>query len=120
MGPITLGCIDRASIMHSATMTATNDAAFRMKHGPTPSRAMVRAAMAGPTTRATLMLIVLRVMALLSRSAPTISSTTVWRAGLSTTVTTPRSTASTNTIQTATTSVTVSRPSTRAMTPAAS
>ncbi len=77
---------------------------------------MTTAAMAGPTTRAALMLTLLSVTALLTSSGPTSSSTNVWRAGLSTTVTKPRAMATTKTIHSCTAPDTVRSPSTSAST----
>ncbi len=71
-------------------ITAMYDAAFRKKHGAMPMTAMIRPASAGPMTLAMLMLTVLSVTAFGRCSRPTISSTNVWRAGLSSAVTQPK------------------------------
>ena len=72
------------------------------------------AAIDGPTTRAAFMLTLFSVMALLTSSGPTSSSTKVRRAGVSTTATKPSPMATANTIQSCTAPVTVSSPSSSA------
>src|SRR5204863_6211714 len=86
------------SIDRSATIMAPNERAFSRKHGPTPSVAMTSPAAAGPTMRAEWTSALLRLTALTSRSAPTISIATLWRVGLSTALTEPRAKTSAQTI----------------------
>ena len=60
-------------IASSATITATNDAALKKKHGATPTAAMSTAPMAGPMMREELMITEFSPTALARSSGPTIS-----------------------------------------------
>jgi hypothetical protein len=74
----------------SATSIAANVSALSRKHGATPRSAITAPAVAGPTIRAVCTMTLLSETALTSRSAPTISTTKLWRAGLSAAFTDPR------------------------------
>ena len=76
-------------------ITATYEAALIKKQAPRPTTVMTTPPMAGPTTLEAFMTTVLRLTALGRSSRPTISMMKVWRAGLSKTLTMPRSAAST-------------------------
>ena len=77
------------------------------KQGATPTRAIRIPAIAGPTRRAEWIRTLLRLTALTTRSAPTISIAKLWRVGLSTALTVPRTKTRTKTIHGATTPATV-------------
>ncbi len=87
--------------------------ALSAKHGATPSTAMSAPAIAGPMIRDEWMITLLRLTALTTRSAPTISITKLCRAGLSIELMLPRAKAVAKTIQGATTpaAVTAKSPS---------
>ena len=99
-------------IASSATITARNEIAFTKNTHDGPTDAISTPAIAGPVIRAEFATALLSATALASLSRPTISSTNAWRAGSSTTVTSPSAIASPNTIHTLTTSVSTSNHST--------
>ena len=66
---------------------------------------MITPAIAGPSIRAHWTITLLSATALTTRSAPTISKTKLWRVGLSTELTVPRTKASATTIQASTSAV---------------
>src|SRR5438105_43171 len=103
----------------NAMTAAEYDTPLAKKHHETPNPAMTRPAIAGPITRAAMNIALLRLTALLTCSAPTISTTNARRAGLSKAFTAPRPSASTKIIQSWTMPSTVTVPRTRASTPAA-
>ncbi len=78
------------SIPRRAKNMTAKDRALSAKQGPTPASAMMPPATAGPTMRAQWTMTLLRLTAVTTRSAPTISETNAWRAGLSKAVTIPR------------------------------
>ena len=76
-------------------MTKQKLAALPMKHQPSPTVLTSTAATAGPMTRATLTAVLFRVTALRIRSRPTTSATKACRAGLSTALKVPNTSART-------------------------
>ncbi len=68
-----LPCRSPVRITRSATITAPNDTALMKKHGDTPTPAMSRPPIAGPTMRDALMITALSPTALARSSGPTIS-----------------------------------------------
>jgi hypothetical protein len=74
----------------SATSMAPNESALKAKHVPTPASAITAPAVAGPMMRALCTITEFSETALTTRSAPTSSTTKLWRVGLSTAVTDPR------------------------------
>ena len=92
----------------SATSTAAKLAALMANATPEPNAPIVRPATAGPTTRAALNIAELRATALPMSPRPTISTTKLWRTGMSIALAVPRSSARTMIIQTSTTPVSVS------------
>ena len=64
------------------------------KHAPTPRSAITPPAAAGPTIRAVCTITLLSAIALTVRSGPTSSVTKLWRAGLSSASTAPRTSTS--------------------------
>ncbi len=101
----------------SEAMTKRKLTAFTMKHQPMPIEPTTTAAMAGPTTRATLTSVELSVTALRTSAGPTTSETKAWRAGLSTALKVPNATARTNTCQSRTTPESTARPRSNETTP---
>ena len=79
----------------NAMTAAEYDTPLAKKHHDTPKPAMTRPEIAGPITRAAMNMALLRLTALLTCSAPTISTTNTRRAGLSKAFTAPRPRAST-------------------------
>ena len=73
-----------------ATSMATKESALRAKQVLTPAKAMTAPALAGPTIRALWTMTEFSETALTTRSAPTSSMTKLWRVGLSTALTVPR------------------------------
>ena len=67
----------------SEPTTAAKLAAFSRKHQPSPTVAIMTPATAGPTARAALTSVELRLTAFRSSSGPTISSTNACRDGFS-------------------------------------
>jgi hypothetical protein len=78
-------------------MTKQKLTALAMKHQPSPTVLTSTAATAGPMTRATLTAVLFRVTASRIRSRPTTSATKACRAGLSTALKVPNSSARTTT-----------------------
>ena len=69
---------------------ATKESALIAKHAPTPAKAITAPAVAGPMIRALCTMTEFSETALTTRSAPTSSMTKLWRVGLSTALTVPR------------------------------
>ncbi len=100
-------CSDAGSIPQSAKIIAPKVAALIAKQGSTPTVAIRMPAIPGPAIRATWIRTLLRLTALTTRSAPTISIAKLWRVGLSTAFTVPRAKTIAKTISGVTTPVTV-------------
>ena len=96
------------SIRASAVSIAANDSALSAKQVPTPASAMTAPAVAGPMIRALWTMTEFSETALTTRSAPTSSMTKLWRVGLSTALTAPRTKTSAHTISGVTVPPTVS------------
>jgi hypothetical protein len=88
-----------AGTCSSVALAIAKASALSRKPGASPTRAINRPAMAGPTIRAPLKEAELRPTALATRSRPARSITNDWRAGWSTAFTTPQATAMTATCQ---------------------
>ena len=84
-------------MVRSEVTTATKLTALSMKHQPSPTVAIRMPATAGPTARAALTRVELRLTALRRSFEPTISSTKDWREGFSKQLLRPSTTASTHT-----------------------
>ena len=69
---------------------ATKESALSAKQVPTPAMAITAPAVAGPMIRALWTMTEFSETALTTRSAPTSSMTKLWRVGLSTALTAPR------------------------------
>src|SRR5450756_2734496 len=83
---------------YNAASTAKNEAALSMKVHAIPVVTMRMPAIAGPTMRDALTMTLFKPTALVRSSGPTISTTKLCRAGLSTELMAPMTKASTHTI----------------------
>ena len=115
----TVGCSSRGSISHSASSIAPNDIELIKKQGAIPTDAITMPASAGPMIRDDWTIRLLRLTALTTRSRPTSSITKLWRAGLSTALTEPRTNTSASTTSSETWPVAVSSHSVSAGAPSA-